>query len=70
MIKLPEKVEEGTTVTLIGGDGEEFISVDDVAERLNTINYEVPCMISHRVPRIYYQKKEKIFIRNLLHQDI
>ena len=70
MIKLPEKVEEGTTVTLIGKDQGESISVDDIAQRLSTINYEIPCMINHRVPRIYYQKMEKIFVRNLLHHEI
>ncbi|MBO0996114.1 alanine racemase [Bacillus sp. SD088] len=53
MIKLPRFTAIGTKVTLIGQQGEKKISVDHVAEKLDTINYEVTCMISHRVPRIY-----------------
>lgn len=53
MIKIPHKVEIGTTVTLIGQDGEDRISIDDIAKRLETINYEIPCLISSRVPRVY-----------------
>lgn len=53
MIKLPRYMPIGTNVTLIGEQCGKKISVDHVAEKLNTINYEVTCMISHRVPRIY-----------------
>ncbi len=40
-------------VVLIGKQGDQTISADEIASRLGTINYEVTCMISHRVPRIY-----------------
>ncbi|HEX7065929.1 MAG TPA: alanine racemase [Bacillales bacterium] len=56
MIRLPEKVDIGTKVTLIGQQGEECIEVDDIARQLDTITYEIPCMISDRVPRIYKGK--------------
>ncbi len=46
-------LKQGEKLTLIGHDGKEFISVDELAEILGTINYEVTCMISERVPRIY-----------------
>ena len=36
---------------LIFGDG--AVTVEDIAEWLGTINYEVTCMLGHRVPRIY-----------------
>lgn len=36
---------------LIFGDGE--VTVDDMAEWLETINYEIPCMLSRRIPRVY-----------------
>jgi alanine racemase len=42
----------GATVTLIGRDGAEAITVDDVAAWASTINYEILCGISKRVPRI------------------
>jgi alanine racemase len=52
MVKLPGYTEPGTKVTLIGRQGEAYIPVDEVAERLGTINYEIPCIISFRVPRV------------------
>lgn len=45
-----DDVKVGDEVILFGSD---LISGDDVANHLNTINYEVTCLISNRVPRIY-----------------
>jgi alanine racemase len=56
MIRLTEPVPVNTKVTLIGRQGNEEISVDEIAERLETINYEVTCMIGWRVPRVYLEK--------------
>lgn len=64
MIKLNKKVAVGTKVTLIGEQFQEMISVDEVADRLGTINYEIPCMISYRVPRVYLKNGEIITINN------
>lgn len=44
---------QGDDVVLIGGQGESNISAEDVAVLLDTINYEVTCDISSRVPRRY-----------------
>jgi alanine racemase len=44
-------VEVGAPATLIGAQGGERISAEEVAARLETINYEVTCGISRRVPR-------------------
>lgn len=46
-------VKEGDIVTLIGKDGSEEITADELASLYNTIGYEVVCGISKRVPRIY-----------------
>ncbi len=46
-------VEVGAPVTLIGAQGGERILAEEVARRLDTINYEVTCGISARVPRRY-----------------
>lgn len=46
-------VREGTVVTLIGRDGNELITADDIAALYGTIGYEVICGISPRVPRVY-----------------
>jgi alanine racemase len=48
-----EPVERGTEAVLIGTRGGERILAEDVAARLGTINYEVTCGISPRVPREY-----------------
>ncbi len=47
------KVEQGDEVTLFGRAGENFISINDYADMIATINYEVVCMISKRVLRVY-----------------
>ncbi|MDX6632946.1 MAG: alanine racemase [Solirubrobacterales bacterium] len=45
-------VEPGAAAVLIGAQGEEEILAEEVARRLETINYEVTCGISARVPRV------------------
>jgi alanine racemase len=45
------EVEPGDEAVLIGSQGEETILAEEVAARLGTINYEVTCGISARVPR-------------------
>jgi alanine racemase len=44
-------VEPGAPAVLIGAQGDERILCEEVATRLGTINYEVTCGISARVPR-------------------
>jgi alanine racemase len=46
-------VAAGEAATLIGSQGAERILCEEVASRLDTINYEVTCEISPRVPRVY-----------------
>lgn len=48
-IRLSEDMDIDSKVVLFGG----LISIDEVAERLGTINYEIICQITSRVPRIY-----------------
>ncbi len=49
---VPEAVE-GDEVVLIGRQGEDRITADDVAERWGTIGYEVVCGLGARVPRYH-----------------
>lgn len=53
MIKLDQAYEIGTEVTLIGKSGDATISIDEIASKLETINYEVTTNLSSRIPRIY-----------------
>ena len=46
-------VEPGAPAVLLGAQGEQEISAEELAERLGTINYEITCAISARVPRAY-----------------
>ena len=43
----------GDEVILIGNQGDQTISATEIAELCGTINYEITCNISKRVPRIY-----------------
>ena len=58
-----EDVKVGDLVTLIGRDGAEEITADELAEREGSINYEVVCGLSKRVPRVYLKhgKVESIY---------
>ena len=46
-------VTAGDRATLIGDDGDERILCEDVARRLDTINYEITCGLSPRVRRVH-----------------
>jgi len=47
----PAETGMGATVTLIGRDGDQTITVDDLAGWAGTVSYEILCGISKRVPR-------------------
>lgn len=53
-------VKIGDEVILFGGNDSSGISIDSVAKSLNTINYEIICMIDKRVPRVYIKNSKKI----------
>ena len=46
-------VEQGDVVTIVGRDGDEFVSIEELAEKMGTINYEVACMFDIRLPKVY-----------------
>jgi alanine racemase len=69
MIRLPYHVPVGTTVTLIGGQDDQVISINEVARKLDTINYEVPCIIANRVPRLYKKGGKIVDLKNYLLED-
>jgi alanine racemase len=49
------RVLAGEPATIIGRDGDERQTAEDLARRLQTINYEVVCGVSRRVPRSYHR---------------
>jgi alanine racemase len=46
-------VSKGDEAILIGGQGEERITADEIAKKIGSIPYEVLCLIGKRVPRVY-----------------
>lgn len=53
MIRLPFEVPIGEPVILIGKQGSEEIPMEEWAKKLKTIVYEIACMISPRITRLY-----------------
>lgn len=45
--------KEGDIITIVGEDKDEFISIDEWANILNTINYELLCRMKVRLSRVY-----------------
>ncbi|TMV50995.1 alanine racemase [Paenibacillus mesophilus] len=59
----PTKEEE---VVLMGRQGKEVVSAEELAGLLGTVNYEITCMVSHRVPRVYISNGERVSVVNPL----
>ena len=54
------EVAVGAAAILIGRSGHERQTVEDIAQRLGTINHEVLCGISARVPRRYHRDGTRV----------
>ena len=61
MISLPKEMPIDTQVTLIGAG----MPVEEVAKDLNTIEYEVFCLLTDRIPRIYKRNGKIVGIRKM-----
>lgn len=48
-----EPVQEGDVVTIVGRDGDDEITLDDMAAVRGTINYEVACNFGLRLEKVY-----------------
>jgi alanine racemase len=46
----------GDEVVLLGKQGDEYISANEIAEKANTISYEVLCALGKRAPRVFVNK--------------
>jgi alanine racemase len=54
-----DQASMGDRVTLLGEDGGDRITAQDIADWSETITYEVLCGISPRVPRVYIEKETR-----------
>ena len=50
-------------MTVIGKEGDKEITVDEIAQKSGTINYEITCDISKRVPRVYVQGGKTVSVQ-------
>ncbi len=53
-------VQAGDPVVLIGTQGENTVTADEMADAIGTISYEIVCGLSRRVPRQYIQKGQPV----------
>ncbi|WP_123054619.1 alanine racemase [Clostridium sp. JN-1] len=59
-------VKAGDEVILMGSSGNLKFDADDIAPILGTINYEILCMVSKRVPRVYIKGGKVVKVRNYI----
>lgn len=59
MIRLPKRYDVGTPITIFGKNGELENTLDDAAEFIGTINYEIVCGLTDRLPRVYKNEESR-----------
>ena len=59
--KPDDEVVVGDEAVLFGRQGDNLISVEEVAEPANSFNYEEVCNISRRVPRVYQKDGREVY---------
>ncbi|GAC41770.1 alanine racemase [Paenibacillus popilliae] len=60
--------EPGEEVILLGEQGEERITAEEIAEHIGTLHYEVVCMVAYRMPRLYIESGKPVKVINPLLQ--
>jgi alanine racemase len=50
-------VSIGDEVVLMGSQGKEQVTAEEIADKIKSISYEVFCTVGKRIPRIYVDKK-------------
>lgn len=57
-------VKEGGSVTIIGSDGGETVSAEEIAKRNGTVSYEMVCTVGERVPRFYVDHHKIVYVKD------
>ena len=65
IIKVPDDVKEGDSVTLLDNAYDSPQSAETLAQKQDTISYEVLCNLGRRLPRIY-QVDDEMHVTNEL----
>ncbi|WP_270247148.1 alanine racemase [Staphylococcus capitis] len=66
IVSVPDDVKMGDKVILMDNHIDSPQSVESLAEKQHTINYEVLCNLSKRLPRIYHHNEEQMVTNDLL----
>ena len=53
IVLLPKEVPVGTKVELISADPKAPNNIKAVADQVDTLHYEIACLLSDRLPRVY-----------------
>jgi len=61
-----DNVSIGDEVIIFGDGSSNSPHIDEIAKKLGTINYEIVCMVSKRVPRVYIKDKRIIKVNDYL----
>lgn len=64
-----EGVSAGDMVTIVGSDGGNTLTFDEMADLCGTINYEKVCLIGKRVPRIYRRGGKDIAVADYVRRQ-
>jgi alanine racemase len=61
-----ENVKVGDEVVLVGCQGDNRISVEELADVSMSFNYEFVCDVNRRVPRVFYRNGAVVADKNYL----
>jgi len=61
-----DDVQKGDSVTIVGSDGDEKITVEELANMSGSFNYEFVCNVNKRVPRVYIRNGKVTEIVDLI----
>lgn len=57
----------GDEAVLVGAKGSAALTMEEVSESAYSFNYELPCRVARRVPRVYVSKGKIVSVNNYVH---
>lgn len=63
---IKSEVKVGDEVVIFGAQGNNKITVEEIAQLCNTINYEIVSLIGKRIPRVYLRNGKVVNVVNYL----
>nr|MDK6823790.1 alanine racemase C-terminal domain-containing protein [Lactobacillus gasseri] len=55
MVEMPKEMPLGTKVVIISDNPDDLNNIKAAADYVDTIHYEVACLLNDRLPRVYYE---------------